>query len=238
MLKVEGVPVMNNGVIPCFWRAPTDNDKGGEGSSFYSRWKAAYIDGVTFHAEKCCVVSKTDHLVKIEVVYIGVPSSAEASKAGTANALFKVNMIYTIYGSGDIIIECNAIPNSDLPPLPRVGVEFHLDKSMDQVKWYGRGLFECYPDRKAAAQVGVYERSVDEMHVPYIVPGECSGRADVRWATFQNKDSIGLFASTYGISPPMQMSASYYSTAELDRATHHEDLVEGDNIEVIFITPI
>ena len=238
MLKVEGVPVMSNGVTPCFWRAPTDNDKGGEGSSYYSRWKAAHIDSIAFHAESCSVTSKTDHLIKIEAVYIGVPSSAEMSTAGSGNALFKVNMIYTIYGSGDIIIECNAIPNSDLPPLPRVGVEFHLEKSMDQVKWYGRGPFECYPDRKAAAHVGVYEQCVGDMHVPYIVPGECSGRADIRWATFLNKDCIGLFASTYGTSPAMQMSASYYSTAELDRATHLEDLVEGQNIEVSYTAEI
>uniref|UniRef100_A0A7N0V4Z8 beta-galactosidase n=1 Tax=Kalanchoe fedtschenkoi TaxID=63787 RepID=A0A7N0V4Z8_KALFE len=119
-----------------------------------------------------------------------------------------------------------------LPPLPRVGVEFHLDKSIDVVNWYGRGPFECYPDRKEAAQVGIYQRSVRDMHVPYIVPGECSGRADVRWVTFQNKDGIGLYASVYGTSPFMQMNASFYSVQELDRATHNEDLVEGDTVEV------
>ncbi|KAK9283159.1 hypothetical protein L1049_011390 [Liquidambar formosana] len=80
--------------------------------------------------------------------------------------------------------------------------------------------------------MGVYEQNVGDMHVPYIVPGECSGRADVRWVTFQNNDGFGIFASIYGSSPPMQMSASYYTTAELDRATHNEELIKGDNIEV------
>jgi beta-galactosidase len=36
----------------------------------------------------------------------------------------------------------------------------------------------------------------------------------------------------------MQMSASYYSTAELDRATHHEELVQGNDIEVNYTTGI
>ncbi|KAK6119212.1 hypothetical protein DH2020_047027 [Rehmannia glutinosa] len=29
--KVAGVPVMSKGILPCFWRAPTDNDKGANG---------------------------------------------------------------------------------------------------------------------------------------------------------------------------------------------------------------
>ncbi|KAM7262908.1 hypothetical protein ACFE04_000591 [Oxalis oulophora] len=33
-------------------------------------------------------------------------------------------------------------------------------------------------------------------------------------------------------SPAMQMSASYYSSDELDRATHNEDLFQGEDIEV------
>ncbi|CAM8961994.1 unnamed protein product [Rhodiola kirilowii] len=219
--QVAGVPVMVKGIFPCFWRAPTDNDKGGGENSYLSKWKAAHLDTLTFVTESCSIDSVADNLVKIKVVYLGVP-----------NALIKVTMTYTIYGSGDVIVDCNVTPNSDLPPLPRVGVEFQLDKSIDKVHWYGRGPFECYPDRKEAAQVGIYETNVRDLHVPYIVPGECSGRADVRWVTFQNKDGVGLYASVYGASPPMQMNASYYSIAELDRATHNEDLVEGDTIQV------
>ncbi|CAM8878831.1 unnamed protein product [Rhodiola kirilowii] len=219
--QVAGVPVMVKGILPCFWRAPTDNDKGGGENSYLSKWKAAHLDTLTFVTESCSIDSVADNLVKIKVAYLGVP-----------NALIKVTMTYTIYGSGDVIVDCNVTPNSDLPPLPRVGVEFQLDKSIDKVHWYGRGPFECYPDRKEAAQVGIYETNVHDLHVPYIVPGECSGRADVRWVTFQNKDGVGLYASVYGASPPMQMNASYYSIAELDRATHNEDLVEGDTIQV------
>jgi len=228
---------MNKGIFPCFWRAPTDNDKGGEKKSYYSRWKEARIDSIVYHTKSCSVKSTANDIVKLEVVYVGAPSCEEGSSSHS-NALFTVNMIYTIYSSGDLIIECNVIPSSELPPLPRVGVELHLEKSVDQIKWYGRGPFECYPDRKTAAHVGVYEQNVGDMHVPYIVPGECSGRADVRWVTFQNKDGVGIFASTYGCSPPMQMSASYYSTAELDRATHNEELAQGNDIEVNFITVI
>ncbi|CAN0916971.1 lacZ [Linum grandiflorum] len=225
--KVKGVPVLNKGIFPCFWRAPTDNDKGGEDRSYYSKWKAAHLDSVVFQTKSCSIQNSANDHVKIEVIYSGVPSDGDGS-----TVLFQVEMTYIIYGSGDLIVECKATPSLNLPPLPRVGVEFHLEKTMDQVNWYGRGPFECYPDRKAAAHVGVYEQKVSDMHVPYIVPGECGGRTDVRWVTFRDKDGVGIFASTYGSSPPLQVSASYYSTVELDRATHNERLIQGNDIEV------
>ncbi|KAL6989747.1 beta-galactosidase [Sarracenia purpurea var. burkii] len=232
--KIEGVPVMSSGIFPCFWRAPTDNDKGGGATSYFSKWKAAHLDNLFFLNESCSIENMTDHLVKIVVVSLGIPKAEEKSctEANKPEVLFKVNMTYSIHGSGDVIMECNVEPNSDLPPLPRVGIELHLNKSLNRIKWYGRGPFECYPDRKAAAHVGVYEQNVSDMHVPYIVPGECSGRADVRWVTFQNKVGTGIYASMYDGSPPMQMNASYYTIAELDRATHNEELVKGDDIEV------
>lgn len=225
---------MNKGIFPCFWRAPTDNDKGGGADSYFSKWKDAHLDSISF-LSSCSIQEMKDHLVKIAVVYHGIPRKENdiSSTSQNPNSLFTVNMTYTIYSSGDVILECSVNPSSDLPPLPRVGVEFHLAKSMDQVTWYGRGPFECYPDRKAAAHVGVYHQNVGDMHVPYVVPGECGGRADVRWLTLQNKDGVGIYASMYNDSPPMQISASYYPVAELDRATHNEDLVKGDTIEVI-----
>ncbi|KZV17252.1 beta-galactosidase [Dorcoceras hygrometricum] len=227
--KVDGVLVMCKGTMPCFWRAPIDNDKGGEAESYLSKWKGAKMNDLVFITESCVAQNLTDNLVKIAVVYLGMPNDL---KSDASNVLYKVNFVYSIYGSGDVILDCQVKPTSSLPPFPRVGVEFHLDKSMDLVKWYGRGPFECYPDRKAAAHVGMYELDVSRMHVPYIAPGECSGRADVRWVTFQNKDGHGIYASIYGGAPPMQMNASYYGTAELERATHNEELVKGDNIEV------
>ncbi|OVA04094.1 Beta galactosidase small chain/ domain 5 [Macleaya cordata] len=231
---VEGVSVINKGIFPCFWRAPTDNDKGGGANSYAAKWKAALLDNLSFHTESCSVQNMTDHDIKIAVVYLGVPKDQEdmLSSNERSNIICKVDMIYTIYGSGDVIVECNVQPNTDLPPLPRIGVEFHVDKSLDQITWYGRGPFECYPDRKEAAHVGVYQQNVGELHVPYIVPGESSGRADVRWVALQNKEGFGIFSSIYGSSPPLQMNASYYSTMELDRATHNEELVKGDTIEV------
>ncbi|XP_074592645.1 uncharacterized protein LOC141848510 [Curcuma longa] len=239
--KVGECSLINQGLLPCLWRAPTDNDKGGGPNSYLSKWKAALLDRLTFHTDECSVKELTSDMVHVKTVFIGVPKDQEIllkSKSSIQESeeplhiLCKVEVNYYIHSTGDIIVDYRVNPKNDLPPLPRVGVVFHLEKSLDHVSWYGKGPFECYPDRKEAAHVGIYESSVQDLHVPYIFPVESSGRADVRWVAFQNSSGVGLYASGYGTSPPMQMSASFYGTAELERATHNHYLVEKDYVEV------
>lgn len=231
---VNGHSLMHKGIFPCFWRAPTDNDNGGGSDSYTNKWKSAFLDKVLFRTVGFSVQEVSDNLVQFTTSYFGIPNNQNILEipAIDSSIIFQINVNYKVHGSGDMIIEYNVEPRSDLPPLPRVGVEFHVEKSLDQVKWYGKGPFECYPDRKEASHVGLYEMKVKDLHVPYILPGECGGRADVRWMALLNDTGFGLFASIYGTSPPMQMNASCYSASELERATHNHELVEGDAIEV------
>lgn len=55
--------------------------------------------------------------------------------------------------------------------LPRIGLHFGVGKRCEQVDWYGAGPHECYWDRKSGAPVREYSSTVQDMHVPYIVPG-------------------------------------------------------------------
>ncbi|KAJ7517559.1 hypothetical protein O6H91_21G029500 [Diphasiastrum complanatum] len=231
---VASKKVVVKGPVPCFWRAPTDNDKGGGQNSYDSQWRASGLDQLE-------ITDSTDfkpravspHVIEISgVIYLDRAKTfghthlhAESSK------MFKICVTYLIYGSGDVIMQCYIEPNAILPPLPRVGIQFSVDKIFRDVEWYGRGPFECYPDRKSAAQVGIYQEKVDRLHVPYIMPGECGGRSDVRWAILKDNEGVGLMAMSMN-GCLLQMSASYYSTQELDSATHNQELHPKDNIEV------
>ncbi|CAL9782470.1 unnamed protein product [Musa acuminata subsp. burmannicoides] len=239
--KVGDCLLINQGILPCLWRAPTDNDKGGGPSSYLCRWKDALLDNLIFLTDACSIKELSNSMVQVKTVYLGVPKdqnnllkskSSVHESENPSHILCRVDVDYCIHESGDVIIDYTIKPKDDLPPLPRVGVVFHIEKSLDHVMWYGRGPFECYPDRKEGAHVGIYGSNVRDLHVPYIAPVECSGRADVRWVAFQNSNGFGLYASIYGTSPPMQMSASFYGTAELETATHNHYLVERDDIEV------
>ncbi|XP_024516608.1 uncharacterized protein LOC9662790 [Selaginella moellendorffii] len=234
--------LMSKGPLPCFWRAPTDNDKGGDKISYAYRWKAFGLDrlaitGTTgFQAKQL-----SSHLVLLEGVLFIEPESGSGDEKREISIRskedgtdwFKVSVSYMIYSSGDFVAQYKVEANPRLPPLPRVGIVFSISNECNAAEWYGRGPFECYPDRKAAAQLGIYKQKVSDLHAPYIVPGECGGRADVRWVAFKNVEGdAGLFAMPFQGSPPMQMSASNYSTEELDRATHEEELHAGQDIEV------
>ena len=43
-MSFQTTKLLNSGPIPCFWRPPTDNDRGGEALSFCARWRNSGID--------------------------------------------------------------------------------------------------------------------------------------------------------------------------------------------------
>jgi beta-galactosidase len=240
---VNGICVLADGPLPCFWRAPTDNDKGGSVLSYLSQWKACGLDTLThtgcedFEEPPPPEVSEsqtgdmdraTEESIKTQVAEM----KEERAQKETSTS-FKIKVQYRVFGDGNVVASYDVEPSSRLSTLPRVGVQFNVDKECSKVEWYGRGPFECYPDRKSAARVGTYIKDVKDLHVPYIVPGENGGRADVRWVAFKSMTKgVGILAISGEDSPSMQMSASFYTTPELDQATREEELQPGDKIEV------
>ncbi len=116
----------------------------------------------------------------------------DAKQKNSPNELFHVETKWT-FREEDITITVRvvvgpALVSSRIHSIPRVGMHFALDKSFGRVQWHGCGPDECYPDRKRGSPEGVYKSNVDKMHVSYTVPGECGGRADVRWVRLMRDD--------------------------------------------------
>ena len=113
----------------------------------------------------------------------------------------------------------------DLPFLPRIGLQMTLPGGYEHFTWYGRGPHETYVDRNYGAQVGVYNGTVDEQYVPYIVPEENGNKTEVRWVALTNDKGVGLLAA--GAS---EVSAHHYTTQDLTEATHTYELQRRDDI--------
>lgn len=62
-----------------------------------------------------------------------------------------------------------------------MGLRVLLPGSFSSIRWFGHGPHENYPDRKASALVSRHAAAVSEQLTPYIRPGECGGKTDVRW---------------------------------------------------------
>jgi beta-galactosidase len=134
---------------------------------------------------------------------------------------------YTIYGSGDVILDVEFAPQGTLPSLPRVGLQMTLPGAYNTFTWYGRGPHESYVDRQEGACVGLYSGSVDEQYEPYIMPQENGNKTDVRWVALTNEEGLGLLAVG---RPWLNVSAHHFTTENLTEARHTYELERQDEI--------
>ncbi len=113
------------------------------------------------------------------------------------------------------ILENNTfVPGQEgLPELPRLGMKLQLPVEFEHLKWFGRGPFENYWDRKTAAHVGLYKSKVADQYVPYIRHHENGHKTDVRWFSLTNRDGTGLLISGM---PLVEFSALHNHMGDFD----------------------
>jgi len=137
---------------------------------------------------------------------------------------------YTIYGSGDVTVKNDLIPESlKIPEMPRFGMQMAIPGRFNTMTWYGRGPHETYWDRKTGAAVGLYSGRVEELIHDYVRPQENANRTDVRWVALTDKEGLGLLA--VGM-PLLSVSAWPYTMEDLESAKHIHELPRRDTVTV------
>jgi beta-galactosidase len=218
----QGTTLLDKAPVLNVWRAPTDNDAmklHPEDDQLGTQWIKAGLNRLEHTVESVTVEHYVPAAVRIDVATI---SQAADSEVG-----FSHKQIYTVYGSGDVMIENTIDADASLPPLPRIGLTMHLPGGFEQFRWYGRGPEENYIDRKAGAAVGLYHSTVDEQYVPYIMPQEHGNKTDVRWLTLTHNTGIGLLVAG---EAPLEASVSHFSADDLATANHTHELVRRDEV--------
>lgn len=208
-LVYNGIPLLNAGPGIHLWRAPIDND-----ARQGKQWRKAGLDKLTERIRNLSIRKEHDRYVQIEV-------SSSLGAAGLPTR-FDLTLVYTVYGSGDVVISARLVPGEGITPLPRFGLQLVMPGSFDQFSWFGLGPHECYIDRKQSGQLGLYSGSVQEQFVPYIMPQENGNKTDVRWAAVTNALGAGLYI---GGMPKLDVSVRHYSDEQLTKAKHTFDLV-------------
>ena len=117
----------------------------------------------------------------------------------------------------------------ELDDIARVGVMFDLPERFTQLRWYGNGPHECYPDRESSAMVGVYEAAPDEL--PYLVPQEFGLRTDCRWMEFID-EGTGEVLRLEADKCLLHMSAVHHTTTDLFSANDQTELVRRPQLTV------
>ena len=166
-MKVNGKELIKQGAELNLWRAPLANETDewafwsannkhktdGYGRMAATEWYSAGLDKLQLINESFECKTDDEHNVIVEVKNVML--------LGTRRGAFMNHYIYNINSNGEMTIDHSVIPDGDMPSwLPRVGVEWILDKSLENVQWYGRGPQENYPDRKSGYKTGIYKSTV------------------------------------------------------------------------------
>lgn len=180
--KIDGVELLSEPLMPCFGRAPIENDLGAKLEKRMGDW--LYPDmklvGIERLGEKTVVSYRVGNLAD-------------------------VRMEYVISRDGNIVVtETMSNVRKDAPDMFRFGVEFAMPGAYSTLSFYGYGPFENYSDRQSSAMVGKYVQKVeDQYHYGYVKPQESGTHTGMKWMRVTNDLGRGLM-----ISAPQKFSAS------------------------------
>ncbi len=211
-LTFKGTELVTSPLIPNFWRAITDNDDGNGMIRRCAVWRKA-------GAERKVQSVKAEQ-VGPQLVRITADATLPIGD-GT-----KYRTIYSVYGSGDVVVDGSMEPvGGNIPELPRFGMQLAIPGRYSTMTYLGRGPYENYWDRHTGSAVGLYSGTVEELLHVYTRPQESSNRTDVRWLMLADKDGAGLLA--IGM-PLLSVSAWPYSMEDLEKAMHINELPRRD----------
>jgi beta-galactosidase len=206
----KGTKLLERGPRPDFWRASTDNDTGAWKSMRANAEKNSALNirlwrnaGSLWSVNSVRISGVDEHTARIEV------------QAGLPEIGASVLMNYTVYGSGDVIVEATYRPGGEKRAMmPRFGSELVAAPGLENITWYGRGPIETYIDRQFE-RVGIYKSTVSKQWVDYSRPQENGNKTDVRWVALTNVQGVGLLAVG---SPALEIAARHFTKDDMERA--------------------
>lgn len=217
-------------VTPGFWRAPTDNDR----PNNTPMWKLFGLDHLTTQLRSISSAHNDDGSIDIHTQSFISPPILHWG--------FDTSTRYTVTPAGKLRIALHFRPRGSYPKhLPRAGLDLRLSRRFVSAAYVGLGPGESYPDKRAAAKVGRYEATIEELMTPYDVPQEGGNRMDARFVRLvDGARGLALEAraacdharddksSMLDEVPTFSWAVSRYSAAMLEEAHHPCDLVEDD----------
>jgi beta-galactosidase len=214
------------------WNITYNNRKAWNGAQIANEFYSNNLNAIT-RIPISCQAFEANGQVYVNVRWFsqfGVPvnTSLDAYITGLRYSGFSEVYEYRINGDGTIALHHILEPEGPMPALlPRIGLTMTLCDEMQQVKWYGRGPEENYHDRKTGYAIGIYEKTVDDMFEPYLIPQDCGLRCDNRWLDMSNGSGQGL---RFEMDEPFNFNAYHYSTDNLTKAVYTYQLQQQDGI--------
>ena len=196
---VNGKEMLQGSLEPYFWKPENDN----QNAAHFARRTAVWKDA----ADKRTVKS-----IRVE----GRQVIAEMSLPVGAD----LKLTYDLKADGRIMVNMDYQPTAtNIATMPKFGMRMRLPADYTQIKYYGRGPWENYPDRKRSAFLGIYEMPLSDYQTEYIHPQDNGNRCDVRWFEIGNLRIDGW--------QPLCIRAWDYGEEDLEGARHPQDIPRG-----------
>ena len=196
---VNGKEMLQAPLEPYFWKPENDNQSAAHFAERTAVWKDA--------ADKRTIKS-----IRVE----GCQVIAEMSLPVGAD----LRLTYDLKADGRIMVDMDYQPTAtNIPLMPKFGMRMRLPADYTQIKYYGRGPWENYPDRKRSAFLGEYEMPLSDYETEYIHPQDNGNRCDVRWFEIGNLRIDGW--------QPLCIRAWDYGEEDLEGARHPQDIPRG-----------
>ena len=196
---VNGKEMLQAPLEPYFWKPENDNQSAAHFAERTAVWKDA--------ADKRTIKS-----IRVE----GCQVIAEMSLPVGAD----LRLTYDLKADGRIMVDMDYQPTAtNIPLMPKFGMRMRLPADYTQIKYYGRGPWENYPDRKRSAFLGEYEMPLSDYETEYIHPQDNGNRCDIRWFEIGNIRIDGW--------QPLCIRAWDYGEEDLEGARHPQDIPRG-----------
>ena len=209
---IDGQEMLKAPLEPYFWKPENDNQHAAHFAERLAVWKDA--------AEKRTVKSlRTENgetCVKV-IAEMSLPVGAD------------LTLTYSLNDEGEIMVDMDYKPTAtDIPLIPKFGMRMRLPADMTDIKYYGRGPWENYPDRKRSALIGFYKMPLSEFETEYIHPQDNGNRCDVRFLHIANEQR----ELTIKGCQPLCIRAWDYGEENLEGAGHPYEIQRGQFVNL------
>jgi beta-galactosidase len=201
------------------WRSPISNELSGWGRSEAEPWYRTGLNRLrNAETDFNYDINNNELNTTTKIIYT-LPENDD---------IITSEFIYKISSTGVLTITHNIefLGYFNYEWLPRIGMKFIVPESFNKVKWYGRGPFENYPDRKTGAKIGIYELPVGEFYVPYVETENFGNRTDVKSLTIAADDDKVLLVG----EDKLNFSLNPFNN--LDRTVYPFQLQKDGNVEL------
>jgi beta-galactosidase len=207
---VNGKKMLQAPLEPYFWKPENDNQSAAHFAERTAIWKDA-------------VDKRTIKSIRVKgrqvITEMSLPVGAD------------LKLTYDLKADGRIMVDMDYQPTAtNIPLMPKFGMRMRLPADYTQIKYYGRGPWENYPDRKRSAFLGIYEMALSEYETEYIHPQDNGNRCDIRWfeiSPLLQEGSGGGHALRIDGNQPLCIRAWDYGEEDLEGLRHPNEIKRG-----------